>query len=432
MRFLLLILIIMSSVISSGCATSQSGIKLNKAQKKTGKTKASDKPAFYGKFGGKSVNIVRRNRTFEMKGVWVATVKNLDMHRHQTASTYRKEIQTIFDTISRHKATDVFFQVRSWNDALYPSRLNPWSRWLTGTEGKGISGLDPLQCTVEEAHRRKLKLHAWLNPYRVCEADATLTKRQALAQLAPDNFARKHPDYVLAVPTASPKIRLLVLDPGRPQVRSHIYQTVDEILSRYQVDGIHFDDYFYPYEPIGNLDAATQARHNKSKLPVDEWRRRNTDLLVSEVSRRVRAASSRSRRKIEFGISPFGIWANRKNHPEGSLTEGMESYYGQYADSRKWVKKGWVDYVAPQLYWNFKSQAAAFAGLVEWWVAQTKGTKVKLYIGIALYQGAPGGPWAKTNELANQIEFIKGYSQVNGFLLFRSAFLDQATYQLNP
>ena len=430
MKHLFLILSIMACIISGGCTSSQPKLKVETVRKNTPKSNAkTDTPTFYGKFGGNPVKISPRKRQLETRAVWIATVKNLDMHRHQTADSYRKELRTLFDSIASHQVNTVFFQVRSWNDALYPSRLNPWSRWLTGTEGKAIPDLDPLQCALDEARKRHLQFHAWLNPFRVCEADGALSKQQALAQLALDNFARKHPDWVISVPTASPKIQLLILDPGRPQVRMHVLKTIDEILTKYPVDGIHLDDYFYPYEPMGNLDSASQAVFNRSKLPVDEWRRRNIDLLVQGISERVRAAAKRQNRRIEFGISPFGIWANRKNHPDGSLTEGAESYFMQYADSRKWIKNRWVDYIAPQLYWNFGNPVAAFAGLVEWWAAQTQGTGVKLYIGIALFQGAPGRPWANSKEIPNQLEFIKSYPQVKGFVLFRGSFLDKVPLQ---
>ena len=407
-------------VLLAGCASTNHDIAIPQSAQPAKTTQKLNAP-FYGKFGGKSVEIKESKRTLPMRGVWVATVKNLDIHRHHDAANYNKEIKAIFDSVSQHGANAVFFQVRSWNDAMYPSKLNPWSRWLTGKEGVAIEGLDPLAVALTEARRHKVQFHAWLNPYRVCEAPASISKEKAIVKLSKDNFARKHPEYVISVSANGQQ--LLILDPGYPQVRKHIVDSVKEILNVYAVDGIHLDDYFYPYSQIGNLDSKSAALHNKGKMPIDDWRRNNIDLLIKDLSDAVHAAAKRQKRRIVFGVSPFGIWANRKHNQDGSQTEGLESYYRLYADSRKWVRLGWVDYIAPQLYWSFDYQAAAFAGLVEWWCRQVEGTNVELYIGMALYQAAPSGKWHETGEIQKQLAFIKQFPQVKGAIMFRSSFL---------
>ena len=313
--------------------------------------------------------------------------------------------------------TAVIFQVRSNCDAFYPTELAPWSRWLTGVEGVGLKGFDPLRFMVEEAHRNRLEFHAWFNPYRVTGGTA-LTKEAYLRTLSPRNFARRHPQWVLAQRVGSK--RRLFLDPGIPQVVKHLAAVVREVAARYPVDAIHFDDYFYPYEPLGNEDARTFAAYNPRRLSLADWRRSNTDALILAVRQAVDQANAATRRRVRFGVSPFGIWANRSSHPAGSLTGGKESRNVLFADSRKWVRYQAVDYIAPQIYWSFGHDTAAYAALVDWWCAAVRGTKVKLYIGMGAYRAAQ---WP-ANELVNQMRFNRMRPEVAGaaFFSYRSLF----------
>ena len=352
----------------------------------------------------------------ELRGVWIATVENIDFGTHANAASFQQDFRNILHSLASKRFNAVFFQVRANNDAFYPSRLNPWSRWLVGQEGKRIPGFDPLRFMTEETRRRGMESHAWLNPYRVI-GKTRLSKRAYLATLAPENFARRHPELVLEAPLSGGQ-RLLFLDPGRPEVIQHVVDTVSEIARNYDVDGIHFDDYFYPYSEFGNIDAATFRRYNPQKLSLADWRRANVTRLVAGVHEALAEISRRKGRKIRFGISPFGIWANRKNHPEGSLTAGKESYFAQFADTRGWVRKRYIDYIAPQLYWPFGHEVAAYAALADWWAEQVRGTGVSLYIGTGAYQLGQGKIWQNPNELVNQLRYNTKHPEIDGVIFF--------------
>ena len=363
-----------------------------------------------------------RQPAAELRGVWVATVENIDFPQHADAASFRRDFTRLCEELIKRNFNAIFFQVRANNDAFYPSKINPWSRWLTGREGRGIPNFDPLGFAVEEAHRHGLEFHAWLNPYRVI-GSTKLTKAAYLQTLAPENFARRHPELVLAAPLEK-GARLLFLNPGEPAVVRHILDTVAEIAARYPVDSIHFDDYFYPYTDIGSIDAATEKKYNRSKLSTEQWRRANVDNMVAGVKARLKSVTA-GKRHIRFGISPFGIWANKKHVAAGSLTGGKESYFSQYADTRGWVKKRYIDYIAPQLYWPFGHSTAAYAALADWWAKQTAGTGVDLYIGMAIYRAGAGGDWNNPEELANQLRFNSQYPEIKGAIFFSARRLLQ-------
>lgn len=356
-----------------------------------------------------------RNMPGEFRGIWVATVQNIDFGENQKAADFRKEFTTVLNNVKKAGFTAIIFQVRPMNDAFYHSDLNPLSRWMTGIEGKRFSdepGFDPLAYMIRETHRAGLEFHAWLNPYRVANK-VTTTKWQYLKTLDSKNFAAKNPSCVLAVPNG--KTLDLILDPGQPAVRRFLCATVQEIIDQYDVDAIHFDDYFYPYSPIGNADAATYRRYAARGESLDDWRRRNVDTLIREIHELIQYQNQRYDRKIQFGISPFGIWANNKPvvrsnrsdrnyRADGSATAGGQSYYRQYADSVKWVRNGWIDYIIPQLYWAFDHQDASYGVLARWWAATVRrnNPRVALYIGLAVYQC---GNWSDPDELTNQVLF---------------------------
>ncbi len=330
----------------------------------------------------------------------------------------------------------VIFQIRPLNDAFYPSKLNPYSRYLTGREGVGFSdkNFDPLAFMISETHRFGMEFHAWFNPYRINNG-TKLTKQQYLASLSPENFAVKNPECVLTVPQKDGK-RLLMLDPGHPKVKMFLCDTIREVLENYQIDAVHLDDYFYPYSGIGDADLATYRRYGKSFSSIDDWRRNNVNSQIQIIHSLVRLYSQKKKTQIRFGISPFGIWANRplpnskgknqkssstqavQSHPSGSLTSGMQSYYAIYADSRKWIKEGWVDYIVPQLYWAFGHETAPYAALADWWADQVKGTSVDLYIGHSIYKEGTDGHWQNPGELASQLKYNMLHPEIRGSFFF--------------
>ena len=380
------------------------------------KTPVARTVPYAGKFSKKRVVIPRYKRPArEFRGVWVATVENIDFPTTRNAQAFKAAYERILINSRKAGFNAIIFQVRPTLDAFYPSRINPWSRNLTGVEGNGIKKFDPLAYMVQATHRYGMEFHAWLNPYRVC-GNTKVPTAKYLSSLAPGNFARRNPQFVIAPASETPGHRTLLLDPGIPQVRQHIIDTVREIVSKYDVDAIHFDDYFYPYGGVQNTDAASYRRYNPQKLSLNAWRRNNVDTVIKGVSDVIRQNNTKRKRKVRFGISPFGIWANSSSVKTGSLTGGKESYSINYADTRKWVKYGWIDYIVPQLYWQFSHETAAYACLTDWWSNTVRGTRVKLYIGLAPYRlGAPG--WG-TRELADQLKYNSSKPEVAGNVMF--------------
>ncbi|MEV0402768.1 family 10 glycosylhydrolase [Actinoallomurus sp. NPDC050550] len=349
----------------------------------------------------------------QLRGVWIASVTNIDWPSSPGLPIARQQaeyVRLLDNAVARH-LNAVFVQVRPTADAFWPSPYEPWSQWLTGTQGKN-PGYDPLAFLVREAHARGLEFHAWFNPYRVSmKADPSL--------LTPDHPARRHPGWV------HPYGGKLYYDPGIPAVRRFVERAMLDAVRRYDIDGVHFDDYFYPY-PSGGADFpddATFARYGSGFADKASWRRHNIDLLVREMDRRIHALKP----WVKFGISPFGIWRNKTSDPEGSDTNGTESYTAISADTRGWVKKRWIDYIAPQVYWYIGFAIADYAKLVPWWARQVAGTGVQLYIGQADYrQGAAGqaAPWQDPAELSRHLTFDQAYPQVAGDIHFSAKDMD--------
>ncbi|MFD5163121.1 glycoside hydrolase family 10 protein [Streptomyces hawaiiensis] len=344
----------------------------------------------------------------EMRGVWLATVANRDWPSKPglTAAQQRAELLTHLDTAVRNRLNTVFFQVRPTADALWPSPYEPWSQYLTGTQGKD-PGWDPLGTAVEEAHARGLKLHAWFNPYRIAaHADP--------ARLAASHPARRNPDWVV---TYGGK---LFYNPGLPEVRAFVEDAMLDAVAKYPVDGVHFDDYFYPYPVAGQSfdDDAAYDEHGGGFPDRAAWRRDNIDRLVRETADRVKEVRPGAR----FGISPFGVWRNAATDPLGSDTRaGVETYDDLHADTRKWVSEGWIDYIVPQLYWNIGFAAADYAKLVPWWAEVARGSSTQLYVGEALYKaGDPAQPaaWQEAGELSRHLTLAAEYPQVRGHVYF--------------
>lgn len=350
----------------------------------------------------------RRRAVREMRGVWVATVTNRDWPSKPglTADEQRDELLVHLDTAVDNGLNTVVLQVRPTADALWPSPYEPWSQVLTGTQGKD-PGWDPLGTAVAEAHARGLQLHAWFNPYRI----ANHTDPTKLAESHP---ARQNPEWVVAYGGK------LYYNPGLPAVRTFVQQAMLDAVEKYQLDGVHFDDYFYPYPVAGQTFDDTDAydRYGGGFATRAAWRRDNIDKLVIEMAAGIR----RIRPTTQFGISPFGVWRNAATDPLGSDSRaGVQTYDDLYADTRKWVREGWIDYICPQLYWNIGFAAADYAKLVPWWAEVARGSRTRLYLGEALYKaGDPAQPaaWQDPAELSRHLTLAKEHAEARGHIFF--------------
>ncbi|UGY90458.1 glycoside hydrolase family 10 protein [Streptomyces gobiensis] len=343
-----------------------------------------------------------------MRGVWLATVANIDWPSMPglDREIQQRQLLTHLDTVVERRLNTVVFQVRSTADAMWPSRFEPWAEYLTGEQGKD-PGWDPLGFAVSEAHARGLELHAWFNPYRVANHDDP-------SRLVADHPARRHPEWVV------PYGGKLYYNPGLPEVRRFVQDAMFDAVERYDIDAVHWDDYFYPYPVAGEEfdDAAAYEEHGGDFDDRGDWRRHNIDLLVRESSWRLKATKP----QVRFGISPFAIWRNKATDPAGSdTTAGVQTYDDLYADTRSWVRRRWIDYIVPQVYWHMGFEPADYTKLVPWWSQVAKGTGVDLYIGEALYKVAdPAQPkeWHDPDELSRHLTFCRDFPQVRGNIFF--------------
>lgn len=337
----------------------------------------------------------------EMRAAWVSTVYNLDWPKTKNnASKQKQELTQLMDKLKGCGINTIVLQVRPESDALYKSSINPWSKYLTGTQGKD-PGYDPLAFAVQEAHKRGMELHAWMNPYRVTSSGTDLN---ALVSSHP---ARKNPSWVIKYNGK------MYYDPGNPAVVDYLVKTVKEVVDKYDVDGIHFDDYFYPSSSFP--DDASYKAYGKGQ-DRNNWRRENVNTLLKRVKAVVNTRSG-----CEFGVSPFGIWRNKSaDCPDGSETSGSQSYYNMLADSRTWIRKGYVDYIVPQIYWPIGLKVADYSKLVKWWANEVKGYDVDLYIGQGIYKQGQSSYSGQNiaKEIKNQININKKYSTVKGSMYF--------------
>ena len=342
----------------------------------------------------------------EFRAAWVATVANIDWpsRKDLSVSQQQAELVALLDRAADLNLNAIVFQVRPAADAMYASKLEPWSPFLTGEMGQAPDPhYDPLEFAVAEAHARGLQLHAWFNPYRVRHPSAP-------GEPSDNHISRTRPELVRSYG------KYLWLDPGEPAAAEHSLAVIADVVRRYQVDGVHIDDYFYPY-PIKD----DQGRHvsfpdddsyarAKTSLSRDDWRRQNVDRFIERMYRDVKAI----RPRVLVGVSPFGIW--RPGHPEGIA--GFDQYASLYADARKWLREGWVDYFAPQLYWKIDSAGQSFPKLLAWWAEQNVHDR---HIWPGLYTSrvaSPGnGNWP-AEEIVNQIETARRIDGANGHIHF--------------
>ena len=371
-----------------------------------------------------------------MRGVWLTTVSRLDwppVTSVTAAPAERVRLQQAsliarLDQLKQLGINTVFFQVKPDGTALWSSKILPWSDTLTGHIGEN-PGYDPLAFLLKEAHQRGIKVHAWFNPYRVSTnvKPGTLRELQRTLTQQPASVYVLHPGWIR---TASDR---LVLDPGIPDVRDWITSIVAEVVSHYAVDGVQFDDYFYTETAASPLnDNATFRQYGAGFATKADWRRNNTLQLIEQVSRTVK----KLRPDVAFGVSPAGVWRNLSHDPAGSDTRGAAAYDEAYADTRLWVQRGLLDYIAPQLYWPFARAAARYDVLTRWWADVVRPTPVRLYIGVALYKVGVASKmepdWTRQGgvpELKKQIELNESLPDVDGTILFREGYLSQPQTQ---
>ena len=343
----------------------------------------------------------------ELRGVWVATVSNIDFPSKPvgTAEALRSEWEEKLDQLAAAGFNAVFVQVRPAADAFYPSGLAPWSQYLTGQQGQGFEEhTDPLKMMIAEAKERGLSFHAWLNPYRA-------SMDTLLEGLSENHPIRLHPEWMVKYGGR------LYLNPALPEVRNYLTEVVLELLMKYQLDGIHFDDYFYPY-PSGEPfpDAADFARYGYGYATIDSWRRSNVNKLIAQISGMIRAISP----EVQFGVSPFGVYRNQAEAPLlGSNTRSAVTAYDDlHADVLHWLEKGWIDYIAPQLYWNIGYGPVDYKELVKWWQKHRYGRLV--FAGMAAYKVGknPEPAWHLPGELPNQIRLNRSLPGVAGCVFY--------------
>lgn len=345
--------------------------------------------------------------------MWIASVANIDWPSRPGLSVaqQKQEYLVLLNRAVSLHFNAVFVQVRPTADAFYPSRLEPWSQHLTGRQGQD-PGYDPLAFLVAAAHQRNLEFHAWFNPYRVSlQNDPT--------KLVPTHPARLHPDWLVSYGGQ------LYYNPGVPAARMFVQKVVLDTTRRYDIDGVHFDDYFYPYPVAGQQfpDEQTYRTYGASRFADKaDWRRDNVNALISGLS----SGIHRIKPWVAFGVSPFGVWRNKRTDPTGSdTTAGADDYDDLYADTRTWIRCRWIDYVAPQIYWLIGSVTTDYAKLLSWWAKEVAGTGVSLYIGQAAYKIGSSTPpgWLNPEEMPDHLALDRATPDVGGDIFFNATAL---------
>lgn len=347
----------------------------------------------------------------EFRAVWVATVSNIDWPSQPGLNTaeQKSEIISILDLHRANGINAIILQVRPTADAIYPSELEPWTRFLTGEQGVAPEPwYDPLEFWIRESHRRGMELHAWFNPYRV---------RMSLKDsLADKHIAREHPEWCFDYGGKTN------FSPANPRVREFLTSVVLDVVRRYDIDAVHFDDYFYPYAVAGEAipDSLEFSLLGDTLFPEypGQWRRQNVDAIIEMLHLAIKAEKP----WVKFGISPFGVWRNRSEDPTGSETAaGISNYDGLYADVLKWQREGWLDYLMPQIYWRDDHPVAGFSNLAYWWNDFSYGRS--LYVGMAPYRISRDSKykmWKKEKYFLRQIELLRELDGVEGYGFFSS------------
>jgi uncharacterized lipoprotein YddW (UPF0748 family) len=346
------------------------------------------------------------NPPYEFRGVWIATVDNIDWPVKGMVDVDSQKVEFIRQ-LDMHKANGmnaVIVQVRPAADAFYPSPYEPWSQWLTGTQGQPPNPYyDPLQFMIDETHKRGMEFHAWCNPYR---ADFKI----GASSIAPTHVTKIHPEWFLSYGN------IKYFDPANKEVQKFVVTVIRDIVSRYDVDAVHMDDYFYPYRIAGKEFPDEQSyRNSGTRLSKDDWRRSNVDSIILALSKMIKEEKP----WVKFGISPFSVWRNKDQDPEGSDSKASQTNYDDlYANILLWLQKGWIDYVAPQLYLEIGHDKIAYEKLLDWWSKHSYGKH--LYIGLGIYRAGNNAAWRDPTQLPRQIEMLRQYPNVQGAIYFSS------------
>jgi len=378
---------------------------------------------------------------YELRGVWVTTVRNNDFPSTEVFANekfdidlFKQEYLAIIQHCKQLRLNAIFLQVRPEGDAFYPSKLNPWSQYLTGQQGiePDWEGFDPLSWMIEVTHLEGIEFHAWFNPYRLTPSiQKGASKEELLQQLSPDHYARNHPEWVYFFNGQ------LYLNPGVPEVNRHMNLTVREVLENYKVDAIHLDDFFYPYTyqtlvddqwvfvtfNEESPDYETFLQYRQGNQSIAEWRENNINQLVYGLSNTVHQYNKEFEKSVAFGISPFGIWASaEETGGVGSQTSPNQlSSLDEYANTKLWVDSGWIDYIIPQNYWSFNDRLSPFAAVADWWNQVVATSETQLYMGLGLYlyeEDAENPSWQNPDEMAAQIRYIRTLSNNKGYVFF--------------
>ena len=352
------------------------------------------------------------NPKVELRGAWIATVNNIDFPKKPSPNSVAQKEQwsKLVEKLKKIGINTLFVQVRPAADALYESAFVPWSAFLNGKQGTAPEPFyDPMQYMIEVAHQHGMEFHAWLNPYRATLSLDTLS-------LSPWHVFYKNRDWMVEYDSK------FYINPGLPEARQHIVQVVEEIVRKYDLDGIHLDDYFYPYPVKGKVfqDSAAYQQYGEPYGSLGDWRRNNNNQLIEALA----IAVKEKKPYIKFGVSPFGVWRNKEDDPLGSDTRaGVKSYDDLYADVLSWLQKGWLDYVAPQLYFNVGYPPADYEKLLNWW--RTNSYDRNLLIGHAAYKVGdnPVEAWQNAGEIPKQIRMNRAASDVDGSVFFSTKSL---------
>lgn len=359
----------------------------------------------------------------EFRGVWVSTVANIDLPIMKDIESYQNYLRDIVKTVASYNMNRIIFQVRPANDALYQSSINPWSRFITGTEDVN-PGFDLLAYMIEESKKYGIKVHAWMNPYRVSTQELTklnMTKEEYLETLSPKNFARINPEETIV-----DGINKVILKPASQKVRDFVCQTIMEVIEQYDIEGVHIDDYFYPYAKVPESEELSD--YDVQKLDGEsfsDWRRRNVDMLIEQLSKNIKQFNQSTSKHVTFGISPFALFRTNKKllstgWEKGSMNHPniLQCYDDLYSDIYKWMEQQWIDYVVPQAYFPFEHEKLPYADIVSWWAERALETKTTIYIGQAFYQIGTNDVWKNTDEIINQLIFNQKYENISGSIFF--------------
>lgn len=343
---------------------------------------------------------------YEFRAAWIATVDNIDWpsRGNYNSDSQKAEYIRLLDMHQRNGLNAVIVQIRPATDAFYPSPYEPWSEWLTGKQGRPpVPYYDPLQFMIEETHKRGMEFHAWCNPYR---AEFQIGK----SSISPTHITKIHPEWFLAYGGKR------YFDPGNKEAQEFVVKVIRDIVSRYDVDALHFDDYFYPYRIQGKEfpDSETYARYGAG-IDKNDWRRSNVDSIIAKLNRGIK----QEKPHCKFGISPFGVWRNKDTDSIGSDTKaGQTNYDDLYADILLWLREGYIDYVVPQLYWEHGHRAAPYEVLVEWWSRHSYGKHC--YVGLGIYKAGTNARWRDRDILPLQIKDSRKYASIQGQVYFSS------------